>query len=50
MKDAAHDLRTTPRRIDDIAAAVGFKDRHHFTRVFTLSRPGPGKDIGKTSF
>lgn len=35
MKYAAHALLTTPRSIDDIAAAVGFKNRHHFTRVFT---------------
>lgn len=35
MKSAAHALLTTPRSIDDIAAAVGFKNRHHFTRVFT---------------
>lgn len=35
MKTAAHALLTTTRSIDDIAAAVGFKNRHHFTRIFT---------------
>ncbi len=34
MKAAAHALLTTSRSIDDIAASVGFKNRHHFTRVF----------------
>jgi AraC-like DNA-binding protein len=35
MKTAAHALLTTPRSIDDVAASVGFRNRHHFTRVFT---------------
>lgn len=35
MKSAAHLLLTTSRSIDDLAATVGFKNRHHFTRVFT---------------
>jgi len=34
MKTAAHALLTTARSIEDIAAATGFKNRHHFTRVF----------------
>ena len=34
MKTAAHALLTTSRSIEDIASSVGFKNRHHFTRVF----------------
>ena len=34
MKTAAHALLTTSRSIEDIASSVGFKNRHHFTRLF----------------
>lgn len=35
IKTAAHALLTTPHSIDAIAAATGFKNRHHFSRVFS---------------
>ncbi len=35
LNRAADLLRGTSRSIEDIAAACGFTDRHHLTRVFT---------------
>lgn len=34
LKTAAHALLTSTRSIEDIAASVGFRNRHHFSRVF----------------
>jgi AraC-like DNA-binding protein len=34
IRTAAHSLARTTRSIDEIAAATGFKNRHHFSRVF----------------